>query len=236
MSVAVMSDLDVLRSLAVNIEINFPEKYVLLSGSRARGDFGDESDYDLLFWNVEKEAIDKYIKDALEANIQAEYHCYYSGNLCYNVFGKEEVDGKFALLDAVAITGKEFNESLSQYREQLVRDPRLSSVQTGSIEMKALKFMNNVQLLTNSKVVRHGICALIRLIYLSNEYENSAYLVDNVARWKFCVQNNPDWASYDGFVTDVLLNRLRVMNCTKLTLDEHLAVCILFYKAKPLSA
>ena len=83
--------LDSLRNIANEAPFNGPNMFVFLSGSRARGDNTECSDYDIIFWEISEDKIvlffDKVRENISNPNL-VEYHYCFREKECYNSLKK----------------------------------------------------------------------------------------------------------------------------------------------------
>jgi hypothetical protein len=112
--------MDVLESLSQRLT---PPACVFLSGSRARGDNKADSDWDLIFYALSEDLCDAYCSAAKAEGVDAEWHFRFDAEpwTCYRRGGGMEADGRFSVLDSIAIGQKE-PDSLVKYRAELVRE------------------------------------------------------------------------------------------------------------------
>lgn len=211
--------------------------FVLLCGSRARGDFSSESDYDLIFWNLDKNDVDIFKNWIKHEAINAEYHYYFEDGICYNVNENVDEDGKFAILDAEKLNSTIYSKEFLTYRDNVVANQKLCEVLTGRITLSNITFGNRFRTLTRSdKDNRQSICALIRLIYARGVYQNGdTWLISNYSRFETYARKHEVDLCYKAMVLDLLSN-LRSIDWSNISLSNYCAICVLFQESRSYNA
>ena len=138
-------------------------------------------------------------------------------------------------MDAEKLNSTELSFEFISYRNQLAEDEDLCKVLTEGCTIGSHGISKNAIVCPNErsfKQAKQGVLAIIRLLYLRSNDHEQVYIINNLGRWDLILKKNDKLSSYNIDVRNLLIF-INDVNWSNLSLNQHVALCVLFHASHP---